>query len=208
MKNGTIALIAVAGLATAVSGQVLPPPPSGATFLMTSSNIVDQVTPQTTISFWAVWTGPNWLFGGANYDMHATDGTFSNEVNVLNPMGQLGTTAGTPMGSNVVGAENAQFHAPPFFFGNPDNPILLATYTWSTTNFTARFVDLTTSNSTGFIVALTENFAGPPIVPAGSTFQLFPQSFTAGSGVIEVTPAPSALALLGLGGLVAVRRRR
>lgn len=217
MKKGTFALIAVAGLATAASGQNQPPPPTAGTFRITSSNVVSPTSPSTTIEFYAIWTGPLYLFGASNYDLHARnsagvgDGTFSNEANILNPLGQLGTSAGTPAGPNVTGASNGQLHAPPFFFGNQANPLLLATYTWETTDFTVRTVDLSTSGTVGFLTALIADWGSPPPpngVFAGTTFQMLPGEFTPGSGSIEVIPAPSALALLGLGGLVAARRRR
>ncbi len=193
MNKGIVTLIGVVGLATVASAQ------SGGTYMITSSNVVDKNTPSTTIEIWAIWTGPDYLFLGGTFDLTAGDGTFGNENNII--MGP-GTTAGVAAGNVVTGAVLGQIHIPslgPLFEGDPANPLLLGSYSWTTTDFTARTVPVDTSNTVNFLLGLIET---------GATLQLFPGEFTAGSGSIEVIPAPSALALLGLGGLVAARRRR
>ncbi|MCH9057500.1 MAG: PEP-CTERM sorting domain-containing protein [Planctomycetes bacterium] len=113
-------------------------------------------------------------------------------------------------GASYTGASNVQLHIPPLgpiTIALQDNPILYATYEWTTTDFTIRTIDLTTSGTFQFQVAeWGDPFGSPPT--GGRTFQMWPDDFSPGSGSFEVTPAPSALALLGLGGLVALRRRR
>ena len=206
MKRSTIALIAVAGLATAVSAQ--PAPPLSATYLITSSNdVIQGVSETTTISIWAIWVDPamDWVIGASNYGLNASETGWvaGAEVDVL---GGPASSVGVLAGASYNGASNGQLHIPPLgqnFIGVRDNPILYATYVWTTNDFTIRTVTLNTSNTTQFQVA---EWGPPPL--GGLLFQMAPELFSAGAGSFEVIPAPSALALLGLGGLVALRRRR
>ena len=172
------------------------------TYLLVSSNTVSPTTPITTIEIWATWADPRteWVFGSSNYDLTAGDGVFSNPVNVLNGPG---SSTGVIAGSVISGAVNGQLHIPSLFIGSRDNPILLATYDWTTTDFTVRTVTLTSSNTSQFLVALW----GPPPL-GGRTFQMFPQLFTPGLGVINVVPAPAAWIVLALPIVAASRRRR
>ena len=176
------------------------------TYLLTSSNTVSPSSATTTIGVWATWTDLNaeWLFAIGDYDLTAGDGAFSNPVNVLNGPG---STTGVITGNVISGAFNWQFHAPPVFLASRDNPILLATYDWTTSSFTPRTVSLHTSNTTEFIVAWWDPQAylipDPPFPR-----NLFPWRFTPGSGVINVIPAPGAWLVLALPLLAATRRRR
>ena len=204
MKRSTIALIAVAGLATAVSAQ--PARPLSATYMITSSNdVIRGVSETTTISVWAMWDDPamDWVIGAGDYDLNASETGWvaDAEVNVLmGPASSFGVLAG----ASYTGAVNGQLHIPPIgIIGSQDNPILFATYEWTTTDFAIRTITLNTSNTTRYLVA---EWGPPPL--GGLTFGMFPELFSAGAGSFEVIPAPSALALLGLGGLVALRRRR
>ncbi len=165
------------------------------TYLLLSSNTVSPSSPTTTIEIWAAWDDPVALFyfSGGNYDLTAGDGEFSNPVNMLQGPG---STAGVATGNVISGGINGQlFFFTPLFL---DNPILLASYEWTTTNFSPRSVSLDTSNTTDFIVAL---------ISTGVPTRLFPQEFTPGSGVINVVPAPAAWLAIALP-LVAGRRRR
>ena len=173
-----------------------------ATYLLVSSNTVTPTTPTTTIEVWATWRDPGaqyiYIFGAADYDLTAGDGVFSNPVNVLNG---FGFTTGVIAGNVIYGAVLGQYLLPSSgLIGSRDNPILLATYDWTTTNFTQRSVGLHTSNTTSFL--LIDLFFG-----AGTT-QLFPRRFTPGSGVINVVPAPAAWLVLALPLVAATRRRR
>ena len=137
------------------------------TYLVTSSNTVSPSSPTTTIGVWATWTDPgaHYIFAVSDYDLTAGDGVFSNPVNVLNgPWSSTGVIAG-----NVIsGAVNRQLHIPSMgFIGSRDNPILLATYDWTTTDFTPRTVSLDTSNTTTFKVY--EWWIVPPPPPGSSS---------------------------------------
>ena len=204
MKKGTFALIAVAGLATAVAAQ--PADPTNARFEFVVSNVVSPGTSVTSVEVWARWDDPllEWVFAAGSYDMTAGDGLWSNAVNG-HPTAP-GSTTGVIAGNVVTAVALGQLHIPSLggtFIGSQDNPFLLATYDWSTTDFTTRTVSLDITAVTNFIVS---EWGPPPL--GGTNFQMFPQFYSANPGGIQVIPAPSALALLGLGGLVAIRRRR
>lgn len=180
------------------------------TYLLVSTNAVSPTTPTTTIEFWATWTDPGvewvfgageWVFGAGDFDLTAGDGVFSNPVNVLNTRG---TTTGVIAGNVISGAVLGQLHFPTLgIIGSRDNPILLATYDWTTTDFTPRTVSLDTSNTNHFIVILWDQNPMPPVV----TVELFPHEFTPGSGVIIVIPAPAAWVVLAVPLAAATRRR-
>jgi len=170
---------------------------TNATYLLVSSNTVSPTTPTTTIGVWTTWGDPGaeFVLVGADYNLTAEDGVFSNPVNVLNGPG---SSTGVITGNLISGAVNGQLTSPhPLPLWSRDNPILLATYDWTTTDFTSRVVDLHTSNTSGFIVG---------VFATGATLQLYPQEFTPGSGVINVNPAPGAWPLACL--LLASTRRR
>ena len=177
---------------------------SDGTYLLVSTNAVTPTTPTTTIEVWATWTDPprfEYIFGAGNYDLTASEGVFSNPVNVLNGPG---SSTGVIAGSVISGAANGQLHIPPLgFIGSRDNPILLATYDWTTSNFTPRTVSLHTSNTHMFDIV---EWDGP--ILHRTYLNLFPGAFTPGSGVINVVPAPAAWVVLALPLVAATRRRR
>ena len=83
-------------------------------------------------------------------------------------------------------------------FVRTDNPTLLATYDWTTTDLAPRTVDLFISNMTLFIIF---NWT------TGQSIELFPNEFTPGSGEMSVVPGPASWLLISRP-LVAGRRRR
>ncbi len=194
LAGPSIALIAVFLAATPSSAQ------TNGTFLLTSSNVVSPATPSTTIEIWATWDDPaaRFVFGGADYDITAGDGVFSDPVNVLRgPGGSTGVIAG-----NVIRwAANGHILICGIVgcLWSTDNPILIATYDWTAADFTPRTVDLVTSNTSNFIVG--DSFTG-------ATVQLVPGQFFPGSGGITVVPAPSAGGVVCVPLAMATRRRR
>lgn len=196
MHRGAIAIVAatLAMSATAVCAQ------TDATYLLVSRDTVGPTTPTTTIEVWAMWNNPaepHRLYG-VTYDLVAGEGQFSNGVNVLN--GPL-STVGVIAGKVVSGAFNSQAIICGSVPCSYDNPILLATYDWTTSDFTPRSVGLLTSNTNRFAVAKDLPFGAPIVV------DLYPNEFTPGLGIINVVPAPSTLLVLALP-LAAIRRRR
>ena len=171
------------------------------TYLLTSSNTVSPGSPTTTIAVWAAWDdpAPQFLFGGGDYDLTAGDGQFSNPVNVLQGPG---SSTGVIAGNVISGAVNGRLSFPglckwvPCPLGMPE---LLATYDWTTTDFNPRAVDLHTSNTSAFIVFDLQT---------GKFVDLYPTQFTAGSGVINVVPAPETWLALILPLVAGWRRRR
>ena len=140
------------------------------------------------------------MFGATDYDLIAGAGEFVSGTLKLgvSPPNSLGVLSGR----TVTGAQIGRIIFPCDPFACPlVNPILLATYDWTTTDFTPRSVDLETTNTSKFLVVNQLNPGSPIIV------ELFPNEFTPGSGVINVVPAPAALLTLALP-LVAARRRR
>jgi hypothetical protein len=172
------------------------------TFLLVSSNTVSPSTPTTTIEIWATWVDPSarFLFGGTNYDIEAGDGVFTGGTLALgsSPPNSIGAISGR----KVTGAAIGQFLLVCDPFGCPnENPILLATYDWTTTDFTPRTVALESLNTNNFVV-------GTPVIPGPQILvQMYPSEFTPGSGVITVVPAPAGWLVLALP-LVGMRRRR
>jgi len=175
---------------------------SNATFLLTASNEVTPASPSTTISIYAAWDQPNpcdFIFGAANYDLVAAEGEFTSAT--LRLSSSPPNRVGVLNGNRVDGAAIGQLHIPAIgIFGNTKNVVLLVDYEWTTTDFTARSVDLTTENTTNFSIV-------PPT--GGVAINMVDQGrFVPGSGSITVVPAPSTLTAFAAVTLVAARRRR
>ena len=168
-------------------------------YLLTSTNTVSPGSPTTSIGIWATWTDPNaeWVFAGGNYDLTAGDGVFSNPFRMLNAPGSTtGVIAGNVISGGIIGQV---LFWPPILHTRRDNPILLATYDWTTTVFTPRAVNLHTSNTSLF---------GVFSLFTGEIAELYPNEFTPGSGVINVIPAPAVWVVFALPLAAATRRRR
>ncbi|MFG0285477.1 MAG: PEP-CTERM sorting domain-containing protein, partial [Phycisphaerales bacterium JB039] len=98
----------------------------------------------------------------------------------------------------VTGIIVGQLNFPPgMIFADPSNPIDVWKADFTVTDFTARTIDMKTT---------TTQFAVYPSRDSSISETRSPVS--EGAASIEVVPAPASLALLGLGGLAAARRRR
>lgn len=156
--------------------------------------------PTATVEVYAAWDPPapagpgTFVFTGVDYDLSSSDGRFTGAALDLV---FTGNDPGVPVGSRVSGASIGQIHLPPHM-GVVDNPIKLAHYTWTTTDFTPRTVDLTTEGTSVFNVVRWIGSQSIDLIG----------DFTPGSGSIRVVPGAGTVGLLGVGGLVAVRRRR
>ena len=203
MRTTTLSILAACAATAFFAGGTLAQ--TNGTYLLKSTYTVSPATPTTTIEVWATWDDPagTFAFGGTDYDLTAGDGVFSNPVNVLFPSGGLGTP-GVTAGNRVTGAALGQlFLFPPGLFQlhKDDNPILMATYDWTATDFTPRVVGLVSSNTTFFTVV------NPWLISPNST-QLYPHEFTPGSGVINVIPAPAVWPIVAVALATGARRRR
>lgn len=118
-------------------------------------------------------------------------GSYQNLVDSLNTgPGTLGA------GNFITNIQN--FQLPPFFNPNFDasNPIALYKIVWTPADYTPKNVGFGSIDHVNFDV-YTDDF-GTSTGYQGDVY----------SGLIKVIPAPASAALLGLGGLVGVRRRR
>ncbi|MCH8269734.1 MAG: hypothetical protein IH985_00790 [Planctomycetes bacterium] len=191
---GIVGLVAAAGAACAQTN---------ATYLITFDGQVTPQNPTMTVEIWATWVDPpvEHLFGEGDYDLTAGDGLFLSGAKHLSG---AGSTIGVLVGNTVTGAIFRQVHIPQFgIFGLSGNPILLATYEWTTTDFTPRSVVFETSNTTTFLIAEVLY----PFWRKKPTFQLYPWAFTRGRNVY-VIPAPGSAALLGVFALGVIGRGR
>jgi len=112
-----------------------------------------------------------------------------------------GTSAGDASATGVDGILAGQLNFPPaMIFADPSSPIAFwqATYT-APDDVTDGFdVALSTDTSRFDVYIDRERSASESRI----------DQLVEGSGTISVVPAPASLALLGLGGLAAARRRR
>lgn len=129
------------------------------------------------------------IVGGMNWDTGSVD-SYDNLLDALTDDGTLQANG------DITGIE--AFQLPPLF--NPDfvgdNPITLYQITWTPNDYTARDVSVADANHLNNDV-YTDTF-GTSVSYTG----------VPGAGTFSVVPAPASMALLGLGGLVAGRRRR
>lgn len=192
----SIALMAVAGLATVASAQSLS---VNLSWDVTSINIGETATATVTASF-ADFAAGSYL-SSLNIDLLAS-GAIAEAMNVgavaWNNPGLGFDGQGTASGADVLGIEASQFSLiPPFDTGNP---IVVMTFDVMGTAEGVLSYSSSTAAGAPFSYSVTgPNFSDQPVSFDDSAFS---------SGSLNIVPAPSAMALLGLGGLVAGRRRR
>lgn len=204
MKNA-IALAVVAGLAAAATAQDM-------TISMVAPESVN--TGETyTVELWGSVSGGNWVQGtsamagfgiGATTDDDALVASITSSTIADWALG-FGTN-GTVVGADLMGTSGGQIAN--VFNLNPgidlSNPILLFTFD-VTAGDTAGTVTYTPSdpNPNGALSYYPVSTAGASVIAPN----------TAGTNLIltgastRIVPAPASLALIGLGGLVARRRR-
>ncbi len=200
MRNLLIGMISVAGLAVAANAQ----PTGDVTFTMNQSANVIAEGESVAVEIWADMSpdvnGDDILgYAGSIFDLLNTGGAGLGGITLFEIAPFL--RAQSPPPNWNVGDDNVgnieTFQLPPGF--NPDfdasDPILVATFTWTSTGGFGD-VDYTQGNRLNMDVYFT---------PLGGS-----QAWNAidAVGHWTVVPAPSTLALLGLGGFAATRRRR
>lgn len=163
-----------------------------------ASNIISPAQPSTVVEAWAVWDPDQYAFWKASFNFFASEdsGGFSNPERLLKgPESRDGVVE--PGGDAVTDVRPLQLHFPAAnIFADTANPILIWRVTWSTSDFSPRFVDLHTS-TTEFALFIRDDGLG------GS----FIDDFTEGSGAIQVVPAPAPAAVLALAAPWMRRRR-
>src|SRR5690606_1249115 len=129
---------------------------------------------------------------GARLSVHASESGWG-ALEVIEPGGSgPGTTPGIASGGDVTGIIVGQVHFPPHIIADPSNPQPVWRGEFTVTDFAERTIDFSTDTMEFRVYSEWSH----------------PRRPTEGEGRIGVVPAPAGLALLGLGGLAAVRRRR
>ena len=192
MKNA-FALVAVAGLTAAAAAQ--------------SINI-DVANPtlnpgeSTNVTLRASYPDGMYAVAGVATNLISSVGSAGwSDLALIAPMNGPGTSAGAASGTGVDGIIAGQLNFPPAgIFADPSNPIAFwsGTYTAPAVVDEAFTVDLST-RTTRFDVYIARD---------SSLSESRLSTLREGAGAINVVPAPASLALLGLGGLAAARRRR
>ena len=211
MKNA-IALAAVAGIASAAAAQ------TASLSIVASQSVVDStMTSSITLS----------VYADADFGTHVTGAAITmgaaGGAGVVDSMSAnaYGTSDWQALGfddfgdggdGNHNGLVLGQVVFLPFIqpaaesaLGN--GPVFLGSFTVGIVANSSGIVDWTVGGGIGtFALELIDVNANPGDNPPGETFQIAAPDF--GSARVTVVPAPSAMAVLGLGGLVAGRRRR
>lgn len=183
---------AAVGIAAMASATVQPN-----TYEIRVSNPVSPGTPSATVEVWADWDADLfYAFAAANWSLLGdTSGDFSGPMSAFTDPGQ---DDGTPMDGDVLDIITGQLQFPAGgLMADTSDPVMIWSGTWSTTDFTARTVDLATDTDR-YSLYLDDTGLSSDVTP----------TVIEGAGEIIVIPAPASLALVGLGGLVAMRRRR
>jgi len=164
--------------------------------------VVSPSNPEVTMTVYAAWDQASlgdFVLRAVNYDLLADSGEFTSAALILgmNPP----NNAGQIKANRINGAAIGQVHITGGINipGNPDNPIALAEYVWTATNYAARTVEFTTESTTHF--ALVPG-------PGGVSINLFPSQFTPRFGSIVVVPGSSVSGTLALGACLCAWRRR
>ncbi len=209
MKNA-IALAAVAGIASAAAAQT-----ASLSIVASQSVVNSQTTSSITLSVYADADFGTHVTGAA-FTMNAAGGAgvvdsiSQDSVAAWGALGQDdfgdagdGNHAGTIMGQIVF----LPFIMPDAASALGNGPVFIGSFTVNIAANSAGLVDWTVGGGIGtFALELIDVNANPGGNPPGEVFSLADVDF--GSARVEVVPAPSAMAVLGLGGLVAGRRRR
>jgi hypothetical protein len=183
----TAAIFAVAGVAAAAAAQSITMDIADATLAIGES---------TTVTLTASYGGSDYAIAGVGTSVVGGGDNWS-DLALIAPMAGPGTSAGVTSGNGVNGIIAGQLNFPPaMIYANPTNPIAFwsATYTASAEGV----FDLSTDTSRFDVYVRRES----------SLSESRLADLREGAGTITVVPAPASLALLGLGGLAAARRRR
>ena len=196
MKNGIVALVALAGLASVANATN--------TWMVDISysnggNAILAPGDTATVQIWAAFDDNLYAFAGAALNVNTDDGNGSWS-DIARDLKGPGTVDGVANGGNVDGIITGQLHFPlAGIFADTANPIKAWHGTFSTSDFSFRTVNLSTDTSKYDVY-----------IDSQGTSKSFIDSLIEGAGGIQVgaVPAPGTAALLGLGALAAGRRRR
>lgn len=188
----TAAILAVAGVAAAAAAQSINIDVANPTLNPGESTMV-------TLS--AGYGGTDYAVAGVGTNFISSVGSTGwSDIALIAPMNGPGTSGGAGSATGVDGIIAGQLNFPPAgIYADSSNPIAFwsATYTASATGDEG-VVDLSTQTSR-FDVYVDR---------MSSLSESRLADIREGAATITVVPAPASLALLGLGGLAAARRRR
>ena len=190
----TAAFLAVAGVAAAAGAQSITIEKSTDEDLQPGDSVV------VTLS--AGYGAGDYAVAGIATDFISSVGSTGwSDLALIAPMDGPGTTEGVGSASGVDGILAGQLNFPPVpIYADPTNPIAFwsATYTAPDVVDDPFTIDLSTDTSRFDVY----------IARASSRSETRLDDLAEADGFINVVPAPASLALLGLGGLAAARRRR
>lgn len=154
----------------------------------------------TAITLWAGYASSDWAMAFVGTDFVSSQGAVGlSDWELVEPMHGPGTLAGEAGPSGIVGILAGQLNFPVPGGPEPTNPIAFwqATYT-APIDVTAMDIELSTSTSRFEVYATRESVFGESRLG----------DLTEGSATIHVVPAPAGVAVLGVGALLGMRRRR
>jgi len=206
----TLALLAAAGVASTATAQTLTidivadnTQVTGAGDTVVNFDVVVSLSGLADANFGA--------FADLAFDVALADAGYTftsfgwDNTAVVNGFGDSFNLDGTAVdGSGITGASAQNSPPPGNFTGGPNAALSITAYSFSidVTDLSAR------SFSTGFALSgqTTTAFGSPPF-PGIQDWNASGEVIV-NDATIEVVPAPASAGLLGLGGLVAARRRR
>ena len=177
------------------------------TALAQSSIIIDVESPvlmpgqSTTVTMWAAFPSGDYAFGAIQTDLLSSEmGRGWSDPELFASMAGPGTSAGTVGAAGIEGILAGQLYVPIFGEADTANPIAFwrATYTAPAEVLEPMEVRLSTATS------VFESY----ISRDSSERRSHLPTLTEGHATIHIIPAPAGAVVLGLGVLVAGRRRR
>ena len=195
MKNGIVALVALAGLASGASAtntwvaDISYSNPAGA---------IINAGDTATVQIWAQFDDNLYAFAGGAFNV-MTDDDNGSWSDIARDLKGPGTADGVAVGGDVTGIISGQLHFPlAQIFADTSNPIKAWHGTFTTSDLSFRTVNLSTDSSK-YSVYTDE---------AGTSSDFIDSLIEAAGGIQVGVPTPGTAALLGLGALAAGRRRR
>lgn len=191
MSKLDVAMAGVLGIATMASGQ--------AAITIEVDQPVLLPGESTAVTLWAGHAPSDWAMAFVGTDLVSSQGAEGlSDWALVDPMGGPGTLPGVAGPSGIEGILAGQLNCPPCGHMGT-NPIVFwrATYT-APMDAMAMEVDLSTATSLYEVYPTRDSVFGESRL----------DDLIEGSATIRVVPAPAGMAVLGLGSLLAVRRRR
>ncbi len=152
------------------------------------------------VEVWAEMQEPAYAFGAAKIDINNKQNGLNGTITgiVFNPSLAGGGLAMPNANNDLETFTPFQVHFPPVFNANTSNPIMVCSFDWTANHLGKVKYDIDVLDDLG----IPNRVVVMGCEPFSNRFGVESQ------GTWNVIPGPSCLALFGLGGLVATRRRR